>query len=62
MTFFIIGNDIPAFFKLNYLSFLEYPPTTEYRFKCSDPAAELIAVINGKEYRIPGGGEYVIKI
>ena len=37
-------------------------PTTEYRFKCSDPAAELIAVINGKEYRIPGGGEYVIKL
>ena len=37
-------------------------PTNEYRFKCSDPAAELIAVINGKEYRIPGGGEYVIKI
>ena len=37
-------------------------PTTEYRFKCSDPAAELIAVINGKEYRIPGGGEYVIHL
>ena len=30
-------------------------PTTEYRFKSSDPTAELIAVINGKEYRIPGG-------
>ena len=38
------------------------PPTTEYRFKCSDPTADLIAVINGKEYRIPGGGEYVIKL
>ena len=37
-------------------------PTNEYRFRCSDPAAELIAVINGKEYRIPGGGEYVIHI
>ena len=37
-------------------------PANEYRFSCSDPAAELIAVINGKEYRIPGGGEYVIHI
>ena len=37
-------------------------PANEYRFSCSDPAAELIAVINGKEYRIPGGGEYVITI
>ena len=37
-------------------------PANEYRFRCSDPAAELIAVINGKEYRIPGGGEYVIHI
>ena len=37
-------------------------PTTEYRFKCSVPTAELIAVINGKEYRIPGGGEYVIHL
>jgi hypothetical protein len=37
-------------------------PANEYRFSCSDPSAELIAVINGKEYRIPGGGEYVIRI
>ena len=37
-------------------------PQTEYRFKSADPAAELIVVINGKEYRIPGGGEYVIKV
>ena len=36
-------------------------PATEYRFRTSDPAADLIVIVNGKEYRIPGGGEYVVK-
>ena len=37
-------------------------PATEYRFRTSDPATDLIVLVNGKEYRIPGGGEYVIRI
>ena len=36
-------------------------PQNEYRFRSSDPAADLIVIVNGKEYRIPGGGEYVVK-
>ena len=36
-------------------------PNNEYRFRSSDPAADLIVIVNGKEYRIPGGGEYVVR-